>query len=448
MRNMAYQKKFFTVKLLFVSCLIFIVFRLYTLHPNFSDEIIYINMARVVSKGLLPYKDFFYAHPPLHLFLLAPIASLGNFSLVKFFISVIGLICILLTYFITKKLYDEKTGVITAIAFLIFPGFLIFGNLAMGTFEALLFYLLSFYFLLNRKTVLSSIFLSLAIFTRYLVVLLVPILVIYLFKYQRKKLSRSIFYFSLINILSFTLLYTLFGSDFFISTILYHFQANIEISQFAGLGEQYLALGFFTIFMSLICLIHGYLKKDSKILLFAFYPLIYDLVILLIFKQVIYHYFAFMLPFIFVAFGVTLVKSKLSVVKFSLLTILALSFFTNLTSLNFYFNEDENKVFNELVDYTLINTNQDDLIFGSATPTNYVSFVTDRKIVGNYFDSDLKFISFYGKERVLSEVKNAEPILIFATQSYADFFEDNYVLVKVWNKPGYYHFLLLKKGIV
>jgi len=154
-----------------------------------------------------------------------------------------------------------------------------------------------------------------------------------------------------------------------------------------------------------------------------------------------------MLPFIFIAFGETLVKSKLSVVKISLLTILIFSLFTNLTSLNFYFNVNENKVFDELVDYTLINTNQDDLIFGSAIPTNYVSFVSNRKIVGNYFDSDLKFISFYGKERVLRDVKNSEPRLIFATQSYVDLFDENYELVKTWNKPGYYNLLLLKKTV-
>ena len=405
------------------------------------------NMAKAVSNGLLPYKDFFYAHPPIQLILLAPIASLDNFTLVKIFISIIGPTCIILTNLITKRLFDEKVAIISSIAFLIFPGFLIFGNLAMGTFEALLFYLLSFYFLLNKKIFSSNIFLTLAIFTRYLVIFLIPLLIIYIFKYQRKFLSRFIMYFSLINFFSLTILYTLFGTNFFIFTILYHFQANIEISQFVLLGEQYLSLGFFTVFMSLICSIYSYLKKDFKLLLFSLYPLIYDLIILLIFKQVIYHYFAFMLPFIFIAFGETLVKSKLSVVKISLLTILIFSLFTNLTSLNFYFNVNENKVFDELVDYTLINTNQDDLIFGSAIPTNYVSFVSNRKIVGNYFDSDLKFISFYGKERVLRDVKNSEPRLIFATQSYVDLFDENYELVKTWNKPGYYNLLLLKKTV-
>ena len=120
MKSMVHQKDFLNVKLMFISCFVFLVFKLFTLHPIFSDEIIYINMAKAVSNGLFPYKDFFYAHPPIQLFLLAPIASLGNFALVKIFISIIGVTCIILTYFITKKLFNDKVAIITSVAFLIF----------------------------------------------------------------------------------------------------------------------------------------------------------------------------------------------------------------------------------------------------------------------------------------------------------------------------------------
>ncbi|MEM5809644.1 MAG: hypothetical protein QW156_01990 [Candidatus Aenigmatarchaeota archaeon] len=84
------------------------------------------------------------------------------------------------------------------------------------------------------------------------------------------------------------------------------------------------------------------------------------------------------------------------------------------------------------------------MIFGEPRSLNYVSFVTNRKIINNYFDSDLKFINFVGKEKVLNEVKKAKPKLIFANQFYLDFFKEDYEIVKEWNEPGYYHLFLMK----
>jgi hypothetical protein len=213
---------------------------------------------------------------------------------------------------------------------------------------------------------------------------------------------------------------------------------------------QYLSLGFFSAFISLITLIHSYFEKDYKLFLFSLYPLIYDLAILLIFRQVTYHYFAFVLPFVFIAFGEVFLKSKSSVAKISLFLILLLSILTNLHSLSFYFDKNKNLVFDELIEYTFKFAEKNDLIFGSAIPTNYVSFVTNRKIAGNYFDSDLKHINFEGEDKVINEVRIAKPKLIIADKAYEDFyrsFEEDYEAVKEWNISGYYHLILMKSKV-
>jgi len=420
----------------------FLIFRTIFFTPVFSDETIYINMAKAITNGLMPYKDFFYAHPPLQLFLLAPLAYFRNFFLIKFFISIIGILNIFFVYLISKEIFDEESGLISSISFLLFPGFLIFGNLAMGTFEALLFFLLSFYFLLNKKFFISNIFLTLAIFTRYLIILLIPFLFFYLFKNYKKKFKKYMAIFVLLNFLTFFALNLLTENNFFIDTVLYHFSANIGVR--AKISKQYFALGFFTIFISIVCLAYAYFENDRKILVFSAYPLIFDFFILITFKQVIYHYFAFALPFIFIGFGRALRNSKLLIVKIFLIMILLLTFFTNLKSLEFYYDKNRNLIFDELTNYTLENTKDEDLIFGSAIPTNYISFVTNRKIVNNYFDSDLKFINFVGKERILKEV-NSNPKLLFVTKEYLDFFKQDYEIIKEFNKPGYYHLFIMKR---
>jgi 4-amino-4-deoxy-L-arabinose transferase-like glycosyltransferase len=406
-------------------------------------------MAKALKEGLLPYKDFFFAHPPLQLLLLLPAVLTNSFTFVKLYISIIGLSSIFLTYLIARKIFDEKSAFIASISFLFFPGFLIFGNLAMGTFESLLFFLLSFYFLLNRKIFLSAFLFSLAFFTRYLILLLLPFLILYLLKFQRKDLKKFLLYSFVSNISFFLLFYFLFGYSFIKSTILYHFFVNVKFpSEIASSSLQYLSLGFFTTFISLISLAFSYFEKEERLFLFSFYPLLYDLVILVIFKQVIYHYFAFSLLFIFISFG-RVFSSKSIELKIFLSLILFLSIFSNLKSITYYFDKNKNLVFDEFVNYTLEFTNENDSIFGSPIPVNYISFVTNRKIALNYFDSDLKHLSFEGLEKVVEEVKKAKPKIIVADANYYGIFykylEEEYEKVREWNEPEYYHLILMKR---
>jgi membrane-bound lytic murein transglycosylase B len=70
-----------------------------------------------------------------------------------------------------------------------------------------------------------------------------------------------------------------------------------------------------------------------------------------------------------------------------------------------------------------------------------------QKIVNNYFDSDLKFINFYGKEKVLNGIEKAKPKLLFVNEIHYSFLKPvlkNYKLIKEWNVPGYYHLYLFE----
>jgi hypothetical protein len=172
--------------------------------------------------------------------------------------------------------------------------------------------------------------------------------------------------------------------------------------------------------------------------------MLYDMSILIIFKQVIYHYFILELSLLFIAVGAVFSKSRYTIIKISLIVILSLSLYTNIQNIDLYFNKNNNLVLEELVDYTTKHTSINDYIFGEPRSLNYVSFITNRKIVNNFFDSDLKHINFIGKEKTLIEIKNAKPKLIFADQFYVDYFQDEYDIVKEWNIPDYYHLILMK----
>ena len=62
--------------------LFFIVMKSYALQPASGDENIYLYLASAMAHGELPYRDFFHAHPPLHLLPLAAFYRLdGAYSL-------------------------------------------------------------------------------------------------------------------------------------------------------------------------------------------------------------------------------------------------------------------------------------------------------------------------------------------------------------------------------
>jgi hypothetical protein len=170
---------------------------------------------------------------------------------------------------------------------------------------------------------------------------------------------------------------------------------------------------------------------------------------LLLFKQVTYHYFTLGLPLLFISFGRAFISISFKEIKFFLVFILLLSVFENLDDLLCYFDKNKNLAFIELINYTSEFTQRDDLIFGEPRSINYVSFVTGRRIVNNYFDSDLKHLDFEGLEKAVREVKKAKPKIIVADANYYGtfykYFEDEYEKIKEWNEPKYYHIILMKR---
>lgn len=63
------------------ATLLFVVLKLYAVNVVVGDEHLYFNMAVLVNKGLIPHRDFFYTHPPLHLYLAVFAFKLFGYSL-------------------------------------------------------------------------------------------------------------------------------------------------------------------------------------------------------------------------------------------------------------------------------------------------------------------------------------------------------------------------------
>jgi len=138
-------------------------------------------MGKLITEGFLPYKDFFYAHPPLQLFIYAFLIKL--FGVKLWLMNIIPLISILVSSYIAYKITNKLYIMVLFLTF--FPIFHL-ASVGFGMNLALMFIMLGFYFI-EKKPMLASLFMGLAVFTRLIIL---PIVIGSLF-YIKSKEIRS-----------------------------------------------------------------------------------------------------------------------------------------------------------------------------------------------------------------------------------------------------------------
>lgn len=435
----------------FILILLFsLIVRTFLLHPTFSDESFYFNVAKNIEEGKIPYKDFFLAHPPLQVYILALIFKLFGASFVvgKTLTLLVSSFCVLLLFLISEELFNEKTAFTTAVIFSTTPAFLAFSTIGHGMWETTLFLLFSLYLLTKEKLSLSAVVFSVTIFFRYLAMVYLPFFLVFLClkKLQWKKFLLS-FIFST-SILSLIVLF-IFGYDYVNQTLLYH--VSSKVVEVHVQKAQYWEIGYFFFFLSLISSFIAYRRNDNLLLLFALTPLISDLLILSIFKLVFYHYFLISLAICALGIGRTFSLSEDRFVKVSILVILSLSIALNLETIDFYTNPHHAKKYYSLVEYIANKTSEEDKVFGEPVATNFVSFLTGRGISSDYLDSYLQHLIFEGEEKVIQRIEGDKPRIFIEMEGYylsnprfKDFVLRNYVLEKKLEGVPAYSLYMLK----
>ena len=85
-------------------------------HFNYavSDENIYYLMGKEAAEGRMPYRDFFFSHPPLQVFLFAAIIKVFgfNFLLLKSTSAVATVISAFFVFKLVKEKFGEKIKIV------------------------------------------------------------------------------------------------------------------------------------------------------------------------------------------------------------------------------------------------------------------------------------------------------------------------------------------------
>ena len=369
---------------LFLGNLAIISIFLYRNFPIPSDETIYFNMAKSFSEGLIPYKDFFYAHPPLHILFLSSIFFFfgRTFEIAKLYVTFLALLVNNVLFLLSKNLL-KKDSIISILFLILNPIYLSFGNISTGFWQASLFFLLSLYLSFKKRDFLAGFLFSLSFLTRYLLILFLPFM---LYLSRKKWLFLTTFL-----LFSFLLVYPFLGRNFIEDTIIYHFQ---RVSTKTYFDVEYWSFGIFDLMIFLIAIV---LIKEKTLRSIFIAGLLYEVLIFVLIKQLIYYYF---IPSILLTIlALNCIWKRGDQEKILVLFIIIFNFLFNLSTIQYYWNINNFIEMYELNEY-FKNLPQNATILGDPVITNFISFKNGMKVKNNVFDCDLKRIMFNKTEIV------------------------------------------------
>jgi uncharacterized membrane protein len=166
---------------------------------SLTDEGIYVYLAKEVYLGSKPYRDFFYVHPPLDLYLTASVFRIFGVGIIQARIIplVFSALTIPLVYKTANDFYDRKHAFLSTLMFSFSYGVVFFTKYALMNSTLLFFTTLSYYLLLkglqekaNSKLFFSGVCVGIASLSRFFALITLPAILIFLFIRRRKEVAR------------------------------------------------------------------------------------------------------------------------------------------------------------------------------------------------------------------------------------------------------------------
>lgn len=195
MKKDKYTKLSFSIIIIFSL----IVLTLTTIHHVSGDACWHLSVSKFISReNKIPLheplgRDEPFWAPPLFHFIASALYSLTKSDfLIKFIPPISSILTLMFTFFIAKKLWNSRIAFYTVFFLSFIPIFIDYSVLSYV--EGLLMFLLvlSIYFAINDRLILSSISFGLAILTKYNAVFLFPLLLYIFFRKNNFKVKKSL----------------------------------------------------------------------------------------------------------------------------------------------------------------------------------------------------------------------------------------------------------------
>jgi len=374
--------------------LTFFILKLFTLRFKFSDGFTYMYMGKLISEGFIPYKDFFFASPPLQAYLMfIGEIFIGNHILLLKLIPILATIgSAFFTYNFMREKFGNREGLTASTLFLFSSLILLTTDYSTGIHLTLFFILGMIYFTEKDRPFLAGIFGSLALCTRLYAPFPIAGVGLYYLIYKKKNLLKFLIGLGTIFI-PISIIFQMVSNGNYLNQILF-FRLNlitdIGLSKFTIL-KFFIIKDFFLIIGTISYLIFN---KEKKKLILPILATAFSILLLIIYSDIYYLYFGLIISF-FSMFTTAFIfkfknekKFKKIITAFLILIVLFNStvYVTGYASTaNIDFTEDLTKFVKE-------NSEKNETIYGSFEIAPLISILSERRLAGNIADTNPKNI--------------------------------------------------------
>lgn len=404
-----------------IIIIIFIIAQLKSLKNYVSgDENVYFYMGKMITKGELPYRDFFYAHPPLHVFAIASILRIFGFNIIM--LKMVPFLSILVSSFfiflLMEKKQDDLIASAAAVSLFLFSFIILFNSTyASGANMAAMFLVIGFYLLVSeKKYILSGIFFGLASITRlYSIVPALAVMLVIALKRKKSMIRFCLGFFSVFILINGMML-LLFKNEYILQAFRYHLMKPALKTK--GLTFYNVIKTDWIIFMLPLAAIF---TKMKKVQLSAIISLAY-MAFLISLSRVFEYYFVPLFPFLAIIAGFSvsgMIKAKPKAMT-TIIMIMGLIFLWNSAANTIFLNSYGFTRFpaKEAAMFITENTPKGTALFGDASITPLVALLSGRDIGFNLIDTNenVFLTGMVSMEDTIDKLKKEDVFVIIRTK--------------------------------
>ncbi len=391
--------------LFLAAAAIFLVIKIHSAHYAVSDENTYYKMGELVANGEVPYRDFFFAHTPLQIYLYAAVFMLFGFNLLllKLLSAAAVIIAAAFIFAIVKEKLNSGIAAAAAALFLFSYGTLLFSNFPTGVEIAIAFATASFYFFMRKRFFASGFFSGLAVATAQLSIVAFAIMAaaaLLLLKDKKVAYRLLLGFAASAGTISLAFLAVAKG-EFIRQVIIYHFNKPSESADKAAIFLRIVKTNWLLFIAAAAAAVSRYRAKVS-----ALFPLAIAAAYLAAFplmKSSFNYYALYAFPFLAIAGGygifflyeilVERLKLRQGMAVAAISAVVILGGFTAVRQFNSYDFQDF-PIANDVAAYVRENSIEGQAIFGDDSTAPLASLLSGREIALNYVDNnDMRYQS-------------------------------------------------------
>jgi len=416
-----------SVLILVLGMILFAVLKLFFLFPRFSDGHIYLYTAYLITKGLLPYRDFFYSSPPLLPYVLSVWGLVAGFTWQSFTVLpiLLTLVDAGILYLLARKWFSPLTASITALLYLFSFAVLATTDFMSDVHLVLTLILLAVLFTEWHRPLMAGVLVGIAILAKLCaVVMLAPLVLFYVLVRRWHKASLVVLGCGLVLLATSLLFWLWLGLPYFSQTILSHL-GHIE-----GLSRWSIFLFFiqhdWLLVVGLLPAVYWYVFVGRRPPKFFLVTIICLLLFYFLYPDSYYLYWKLLIPWLalFIGWNIEIARRSFSPHRATVLSFIFLIAVGGWSVWQYLTQQAHAAVItplNDIVHAVQLATPSHQPIYGAFELTPLVARLADRPIFDNDVDTNPKFFEtnyFNLSARVAAVTAARVPVIV--TKAFID----------------------------